>query len=68
MRPKTHEQLEQQYKRLLQRAFPKLRFMGITWNWHEVYNEGPYQNQTFLRIQRAFVSTAKKRQHPFYNH
>lgn len=68
MRPKTHEQLEHQYKRLLQMAFPKLRFSGITWNWYKVYDEDPYQNQTFLRIHSAFISTVKKRQHPFYNH
>lgn len=66
MRTKTYAQLDEQYKRLLKRAFPKLRFKGITWNWDKVYEGSPFQNTTFLRINKAFISTAKKRQHPFY--
>ena len=67
MRAKTNRQLEEQYKKLLQRAFPLLRFKGITWNWYEVYNEDPFGNARFLRINRAFISTAEKRHHPFYS-
>lgn len=68
MRTKTHRQLEEQYKKLLRRAFPLLRFKGITWNWYQVYEGDPWQNPKFLRINRAFISTAEKRKHPFYNH
>lgn len=68
MREKTDYELEQQYKRLLQQAFPKLRFYGIRWNWYQVYSEDPFKNKTFQRIQNAFISTAKKRKHPFYCH
>jgi hypothetical protein len=68
MRAKTLESLESQYKRLLKRAFPLLRFKGITWNWYEVYEHDPHTDPKFLRIQRAFISTAEKRNHPFYNH
>ena len=68
MRAKTLNSLESQYKRLLKQAFPLLRFKGITWNWHEVYSHDPYTDSKFLRIQRAFISTAEKRNHPFYNH
>ena len=68
MRAKTNGQLEQQYKRLLKRAFPRLRFCGVTWNWYEVYDDDPFSNPRFLRINRAFISTAEKRKHPFYYH
>jgi hypothetical protein len=68
MRAKTNRQLEEQYKKLLQRAFPLLRFKGITWNWYQVYESDPWQNTRFLLINRAFTSTAEKRHHPFYYH
>lgn len=68
MRAKTNGQLEEQYKKLLQRAFPRLRFKGITWNWYQVYESDPWQNTRFLLINRAFTSTAEKRHHPFYYH
>ncbi len=67
MRQKSLEALEMQYKQILKRAFPKLKFKGVTWNWYEVYNHDPHTNPAFLRIQKAFISTAKKRNHPFYN-
>lgn len=66
MRTKTHQQLEDQYKRLLQQAFPKLRFRGIVWNWYKVYDEDPFSKPAFLRLYNAFRNTAKKRGHPFY--
>ena len=66
MRAKTLSSLESQYKRLLKQAFPKLKFQGIRWNWQEVYSHDPYTDSKFLRIQRAFISTAEKRNHPFY--
>lgn len=66
MRRKSLEALEMQYKELLKRAFPKLVFKGITWNWYDVYDHDPHKDPTFLRIQTAFISTAKKRNHPFY--
>lgn len=68
MRFKTNRQLEEQYKTLLRKAFPKLIFRGITWNWCQVYDDDPFQNPKFLRINRAFISTAEKRGHPFYKH
>lgn len=67
MRQKSLEALEMQYKQILKRAFPKLKFKGVTWNWYEVYNHNPHTDPSFLRIQKAFISTAKKRNHPFYN-
>ena len=68
MRAKTNRELEQQYTRLLRQAFPRLRFDGITWNWYKVYEHDPFTDKKFLRIYKAFISTAEKRQHPFYNH
>lgn len=68
MRAKTLDSLESQYKRLLKRAFPLLRFKGITWNWSKVYDHDPFSDPKFLRIYKAFVSTAEKRNHPFYKH
>ena len=67
MRDKSFQELESQYKRLLQQAFPKLKFRGVTWNWYKVYNEEPSSKPNYLRINRAFISTAKKRKHPFYS-
>jgi len=67
MRNKTLAELEAQYKRLLVKAFPKLRFVGIRWNWYKVYKDkDPFSDPTFHRIHTAFVSTAIKRGHPFY--
>ena len=66
MRAKTIRSLEAQYDRLLKQAFPKLKFRGITWNWYEVYNHDPFTDPRFLRINKAFTSTAVKRHHPFY--
>ena len=66
MKTKTIPMLEAQYKRVLKLAFPKLTFKGITWNWDKVYNEDPYNNQTFLKIHKAFVNSAKNIHHPFY--
>lgn len=66
MRKKSLEELEAQYKRILVKAFPKLRFTGIGWNWYKVYDIDPYTDSVFQRISRAFVSTAKKRNHPFF--
>lgn len=66
MRPKTFKQLECQYKRVLKKAFPKLKFHGIKWNWSDVYQCDPRENPKFIRIYNAFRNTAKKRGHPFY--
>ena len=65
-RKKTIEQLEQQYKRVLKKAFPKLKFKGVRWNWHEVYEGNPYENKRFVSIQNAFINDAKRLRHPFY--
>ena len=63
---KTCKELEQQYKRVLKKAFPLLKFKGMIWNWSEVYKDDPYTNSRFLLIQKAFISTAKQIGHPFY--
>lgn len=67
VRKKTLADLDEQYKRVLRTAFPKLRFRGVRWNWDKVYDGSPYQNPIFVKINDAFISTAKKMGHPFYN-
>lgn len=65
---KTHTELEQQYKRVLRKAFPLLKFNNLEWNWYDVYNDNPYENKRFLRIQNAFFNAAVAIGHPFYQH
>lgn len=61
MRKKTPQQLDEQYKRVLQLAFPKLRFKGMIWNWYKVYDVEPCHSPVFLRIMNAYNNTCKKR-------
>ena len=63
---KTISQMEMQYKRLIKKAFPKLKFNGMKWNWDVVYKHDPYTDVRFLRIYNAFVNVAKANNHPFY--
>ncbi len=55
---KTNKEVWQQYTRLIQRAFPKVRIKAdSTWNWHDVYKTDPYTNATFVRIHNAYRNT-----------
>lgn len=59
---KTQEMIWEQYKRILLKAFPKLKFhRDNTWNWHKVYGGNPYENKKFLRIYNAYKHVSEKK-------